>query len=55
MKVQFVFYIYISLILPVSFEFGICMVFLDVYIIGGVCVVPSQNSEDRPEGPLWGP
>ena len=26
-----------------------------LYIIDRVCVVPSQNAEDRPEGPLWGP
>ena len=28
----------------------------NLYIIDGVLyVVPSQNSHDRPEGPLWGP
>ena len=27
----------------------------NIYIIDGVCVVPPQNSKDRPEGPLWGP
>ena len=25
-----------------------------LYIIDGVFVVPSQNSVDRPKGPLWG-
>ena len=30
-------------------------IYLHLYIIDGVSVVPSQNSEDRPEGPFWGP
>ena len=28
---------------------------MDLYILDGLCVVPSQNSEDRQKGPLWGP
>ena len=26
----------------------------NLYIIDGVCVIPSKNSEDMPQGPLWG-